>query len=163
MPDPPSSRESLSGLTFQIATDLPAAAPTVWAHATSLAGIQRELSPLCRMTFPPAVAKLTPETVVLGRRLFRSWILLFGVIPVEYDDLTIVELEPGRRFLERSATLTQRVWQHERIVEPTAGGCTVTDRLTLTPRIPGLQRLQVAVVRALFRTRHRNLRRLFTA
>ena len=62
--------------------------------------------------------------------LGRSWILLGGLLPVDYDDLKLAELEPGRRFLERSRTLTFSVWQHERIVEPEGEGrCRVTDRL----------------------------------
>ena len=35
---------------------------------------------------------------------------LLRVLPVEYDDLTIAELEPGRRFLERSTMMTLRRW-----------------------------------------------------
>jgi ligand-binding SRPBCC domain-containing protein len=157
----PPSRERREPLGFEIATDLAAPPDVVWAHASSLAGIQDELRPLLRMTFPASAARLTTETVTLGRRLFRSWVLLFGFIPVEYDDLTIVALEPGHRFLERSATLTQRVWQHERIVVARAGSCTVTDRLRLEPRLPVLRGLQVGAVRLLFRHRHRRLGVLF--
>ena len=36
----------------------------------------------------------------------RSWILLFGVMPVDYDDLGLERIEPGRGFLERSTMLT---------------------------------------------------------
>ena len=86
--------------------------------------------------------------------LGRSWILLGGVLPVDYDDLCLAELEPGRRFLERSRTLAFRVWQHERVVEPEgAGACGVTDRARLrvqAPRslwIPGAERLAAAIVR----------------
>lgn len=156
------SRERHAPRTFEIATDLAATAAVVWAHATSMPDIQRELRPLLRMTYPRAAAELTPATVPLGRRAFRSWILLFGAVPVEYDDLTIIVLEPGR-FLERSAMFSQRVWQHERLVTPRAGGCTVTDRLALTPRLAVAEGLQLAIVRLLFRHRHRNLRRLFGA
>lgn len=154
---------SAPALEFEITTEVGAPPSTVWAHATSMAGIQRELRPLVTMTFPAWASALTPETVKLGERLFRSWILLFGVVPVEYDDLTLVALEPGRRFLEESRTLTQRVWRHERIVEPCRGGSRLTDRLRLTPRLALFGGLQVGVVRMLFRHRHRNLARLFGA
>ena len=33
-------------------------------------------------------------------------------MPIDYDDLTFIELEPVRRFLERSPMLSQREWQH---------------------------------------------------
>ena len=97
--------------------------------------------------------------------LGRSWILLGGLLPVDYDDLCLAELEPGRRFLERSSTLAFRVWQHERVVEPEgAGSCRVTDALGFELRaaiawIPGAERLAAAIVGALFRHRHRRLAR----
>ena len=57
----------------------------------------------------------------LGERLFRSWILLFGVLPIDYDDITLVSIEPGRGFHERSSMLSMRVWEHERTWSRPAG------------------------------------------
>jgi ligand-binding SRPBCC domain-containing protein len=97
--------------------------------------------------------------------LGRSWILLGRVLPVDYDDLCLAELEPGRRFLERSQTLSFSVWQHERIVEPLDDrSCRVTDRLGFELKrgiawIPGAARLATAIVGFLFRHRHRRLAR----
>jgi hypothetical protein len=48
---------------------------------------------------------------------------------VDFDDLTIVEYEHGRRFLEQSTMMTQKRWRHERIVERRDSGCRVIDRL----------------------------------
>ena len=140
---------------------LAAEAATVWAHATSPEGINHELGPWIEMSIPPGFGDLTPETVTLGERLFRSRVSLFGVIPFDYDDLTLIELEDGRRFLERSTMLSARVWQHERIVEPVDGGCTVTDTVTFVPRLRLLGPLHRRVVAAIFRHRHRRLRRRF--
>ena len=42
------------------------------------------------------------------------------MIPIDYDDLTLVALEPGRGFHERSRMLSMRVWEHERTLEPAA-------------------------------------------
>ena len=85
--------------------------------------------------------------------------LLFGLVPFDYDDLTLVEVWPGRGFLERSSMLSMRVWEHERTIEVAAeGGCVVRDRLSFEPGLPVPLGF---VVRALFRHRHRRLRRLF--
>lgn len=146
---------------FEIASELAAPAAEVWAHATTLAGVNRELWPLARMTHPPGFETLSEASVTLGRRLFRSWILFAGVLPVDYDDLTLVELEPGRRFLERSPMATQRLWVHEREVLPRGAGCTVVDRLRFVPRIALLGPLHLVLFRAAFGLRHRNLRRWF--
>ncbi len=118
------------------ASSITAADPAqVWEHATSPSGVNRELRPLLRMTFPAGTTDLTAGWQP-GERQFRSWILLLGLIPVEYDDLVFEEVEPERRFLERSTLLSQRVWEHERTVEAVEGGCRITDRVRFEPRLP---------------------------
>lgn len=144
-----------------IASRLAAPAQTVWAHATSMAGVNRELRPLARMTHPRAMSSFDAGRIVLGERVFRSWILFLGILPVDFDDLTFVAIEPGRRFLERSPMLSQRLWEHERRIEPVAGGCVIEDRVHFTPRVAALGRVQLPIFRFAFRLRHRNLRRLF--
>jgi hypothetical protein len=145
---------------FEIVSDLAADAAAVWRHAVSPAGINRELRPLLRMTFPAGVTDVVASWRP-GAPPVRSWMLLGGVLPVEYDDLSFAAVEPGRRFLERSALLSQRVWEHERLIEPAAGGCRVTDRLRFEPRVAVMAAISAAVVGAVFRLRHRNLRRVF--
>lgn len=147
--------------SFTVTSPLRASAERVWAHASTFAGVNRELWPLARMTCPPALSRLTPDTFPVGRTAFRSWILLFGFVPVEYDDFTLAELEPGRGFYEVSRLLTVREWQHRRSVRPTAGGCVVTDDIGLVPRWRGTGWLLAGVYRRVFAWRHRRLRRLF--
>lgn len=113
------------------------------------------------MTFPKSIAALTPETVPLGRRLCRSWIKLFGVIPVDYDDVTLVELDPPRRFLENSPMLSMYSWSHERTISPTAQGSSVTDTLKFAPRFAAAVPLSEMIVKALFTHRHRRLAAFF--
>jgi hypothetical protein len=146
---------------FTVVSPLNASPEAVWRHATSPAGVNLEFRPLLRMTFPTHLGDDLAAVWQPGKRLFRSWILLFGIVPVEYDDLTFLELEPGRRFLERSSMLSQRVWQHERIVEPAPNGCRLTDRVGFAPRVAWLGALHGLVFRAVFGLRHRNLRRIF--
>ena len=144
---------------------LPIAAARAWERATTEEGINDELRPLLRMTMPPGLRGKTVDDVEVGVPLGRSWILLGGLLPVDYDDLCLVELEPGRRFLERSRTLAFSVWRHERLIEPEGEGrCRVTDRLGFELKrpaaaVPGGARASVAIVRFLFRHRHRRLER----
>jgi hypothetical protein len=145
----------------RVESRLEAAPEAVWVRVTSAEGINDEMAPLFRMTVPRGLAVLDLDRVEPGR-LGRSWILLFGVLPVDYDDLGLERIEPGRGFLERSTMFSQRLWEHERTIEPLAdGGCTVSDRVAWEPRLPLPGRLLRPLFGAFFRHRHRRLRRRF--
>jgi ligand-binding SRPBCC domain-containing protein len=146
----------------EAASRLDAPAERVWERVITPEGINEELMPLLRMTMPAEVQRLDPDTVPIGQRICRSWILLFGVLPFDYDDVTLVRLDPGRGFLERSPMLSQRWWEHERTLEPDGpGACVVRDRLSFEPRL-GLPGAAVEpLVRRVFRHRHRKLRKRF--
>lgn len=150
-------------LGFEVVSGLAADAGTIWRHAITPAGVNAELAPLLRMTFPRDVRELASADVPLGERLFRSQIRLFGVVPVEWDDVTFVAIEPGRRFLERSTLLTQHLWEHERVVTADGGGARLTDRLRFEPRIETLGAMHWSAFRAVFAWRHRRLRARFGA
>jgi hypothetical protein len=49
--------------SFTIASCLRSPAPQVGEHASTFAGVNHELWPLPRMTFPPALGQLTPGPV----------------------------------------------------------------------------------------------------
>lgn len=146
---------------FQVTSVVPASPDAVWARVSTMEGVNAELRPLARMTYPREISRLDATVVPLGQRLFRSWILLFGVLPVDYDDLTLVRVEPGRGFLENSSLLSQRRWVHERLLDPVTGGCRITDRIGFEPRAPFGGRVMRAVFHFFFRHRHRRLRRAF--
>jgi len=147
-------------IALRFESHLAAAPEAVWRRVTSVEGIDDEMAPLLSMTFPRGMRALPSDAFASGQRLCRSWLLLFRVLPVDWSDLTLVELEPGRRFLERSPMFSMAFWQHERIVAPSAQGTTVVDNLTFRPRL-----LPRALVRAgvalFFRHRHARLRRRF--
>ena len=132
----------------------------VWARVVSPDGINHELGPWLRMAMPREAVSLTIDTVPVGTPLGRAWIRLFGILPIDYDDLTIAELEPGRAFREESTMLSARRWCHERRLDAVPTGHTlVHDRLTFTPRVPGrlAAAVQRRIVAALFAHRHRRL------
>lgn len=148
--------------TVEVSSRLAAPANVVWQHATTFTGINDELGPYLRMTTPAHLSGLTAADVRLGERVCRSWLLLLGVLPVEFDDVVLVELEPGHRFLERSRMASLRLWQHERVVAPDGNhSSVVTDRLRFEPRAGLALPLVRRIVAALFEHRHRRLRRRF--
>jgi hypothetical protein len=130
---------------------------------TTPAGINDEMRPFLRMTTPRGLDRLDPESIELGKPVGRSWILLFGLLPFDYDDLSFVRLDPGEGFLERSTMLSQKAWEHERTLEPVEGGCEVTDRVRWEPRLDLLASPLRPVFAWFFHHRHRRLIRHFGA
>ena len=57
--------------------------------------------------------------------------------------------------------LSQRVWEHERTLEPAGGGCLITDRVRWEPRLGLPGRPLRPLIGFFFRHRHRRLRRRF--
>ncbi len=134
----------------------------VWARVVTVAGVSHEFGPLLTMRFPAGLDGRSIAEVPLGRPLGRAWILLAGLLPVEFDDLVILELEAPRFFRERSRLGSCRVWEHHRGLESLPDGSTrVTDTLRAEPRalLPGP--VVRAVVGVLFAHRHRRLARTF--
>jgi ligand-binding SRPBCC domain-containing protein len=144
-----------------VVSTLAAPRAAVWAAVATMRGVNDELRPWLRMTHPRGLERLDAQPVPLGVRLFRSWILMGGVLPVDYDDLVLTRLEPGRGFREESTMLTMRRWVHERTLADAPGGCELCDHLEFEPRaaVPGAA--AAAVVRALFAHRHARLRARF--
>jgi ligand-binding SRPBCC domain-containing protein len=137
----------------------------VWARVVTPDGINDELRPWMTMSMPRGAEHLTVDNVAIGTPVGRCWMRLFGVLPFDYDDLTIAELWPGRGFHEESTMLSMRRWRHERTVEPVDETKTVVrDRITFELRAP----LRIATpmvatgIRALFGHRHRRLQRHFS-
>ena len=149
-----------------VETVLPATDPEqVWKRVTSPAGINAELAPLLRLRMPRNLAADTLDDVELNTTLGRAWVLLFGFIPVDFDNLRLAERTTGHRFLEASTTSSSRVWQHERVVTTDPDGVRVRDQVTYRVRAPlrPLRRPYLAVVTALFRHRHRQLWNAYNA
>jgi hypothetical protein len=145
----------------ELSSALAGNADTVWAHATSLEGINAELSPWLRMDSPPHIRDLSTEPVI-GEPWFFAPVYLLGVLPYDRMHVTLQVLDlPGRRFVESSSMLWLRSWRHERSVLPLPGGCRLVDRLTPKGFIPGSGPVLRVIVRALFGHRHRQLRARF--
>src|SRR4029077_16670913 len=99
-------------------------------------GVHADLRPLLCMTAPPSLREHGLAHVQVGERICRSWVLLFGVLPVDYDDITLERLDPPHGFLARSPMLSQRAWEHERTLVRAPEGCVLTDRIRYEPRVP---------------------------
>ncbi|MDB4969951.1 MAG: hypothetical protein JWN44_5640 [Myxococcales bacterium] len=115
------------------------------------------------MSYPAEADELSLDDprVRLGETLFASWILLLGLVPVERMRVTLVEIDPGRSFVEQSGVSMLRFWRHERRIEPTAGGCVLTETLTVAAPLSLMTPVVGWLVRLFFAHRYRRLRTLF--
>ena len=141
-----------------------APAEQVWARVVTPEGINDEVRPWMTMSMPRGAESLTVDTVPVGTPIGRCWLRLFGVVPFDYDELTIAELVPGQSFDEQSTMMSMRRWRHERSVTPEGDGKTVVhDRITFELRAPLRPATPVVAtgLRALFGHRHRRLQRHF--
>lgn len=123
-------------LTMQFESKLSCGRGAAWSWITSLDGISAEMRPLLRMTAPPGVRSLAHVEVTPGKPLFRSRLLLFGVLPIGHSDLTLLELRPGHGFVEQSPMGWMKLWRHERRILGSSDDSTVVieDRLSFEPR-----------------------------
>ena len=151
----------MPSVSLSVALAVPA--ERLWEAVTRIEGVNAELRPLLRMTVPRHLRGATIADLETGVTAGRSWLLLGGVLPVDYDDLCLAEIDPPRRFLERSRMASMRRWQHERTIAALGEGSSeLTDTLTFTlrgplGRIPGIDALARRIVAALFAHRHRRL------
>ena len=94
--------------------------------------------------------------------MFVSWVLFGGVVPIDRHFFMLAEVERGRGFVEQSTSWSERAWEHRRHLEPRdERGCTLTDRLTFTPRVSLSGPILSWVIGAVFSHRHRVLRERF--
>jgi len=149
----------MSRVELTFTSDLACPPDQVWSWITSMRGISQELAPILKMTAPQGVTDIADVKVEPGQRLFRSWVLLFGVLPIDRSDLTLLSLEPGKGFLEQSPMLSMRLWRHERQLEASGEGTLLTDRLTFEPRIATF--VTRWFIRTVFNHRHRVLEEHF--
>lgn len=147
-------------LLLRFESKLRAPRERIWAWITSVEGISREIWPFFRMTAPKGVRSLADLTLQPGVRMFRSHVFLFGVLPIDYSDMTLLELTPGVGFIEQSPMGSMKLWRHERHIMPCPNEpdtYLLVDQLTFQPRMA--KRLVAGFIRRVFNHRHQVLRK----
>ncbi len=89
-------------IEISIESSVKASPEEAWAWITSLQGISEEMRPYFRMTAPAGVTSINDIAVEPGKPLFRSRVFLFCILPIDYSDITLVEINKGSGFIEQS-------------------------------------------------------------
>ena len=146
-------------ISLRFESELRTSSTHVWEWITSVDGISEEMWPFFRMTFPKGIRSLHDVQIKPGNRMFRSYVFLFGVLPIDFSDMTLLELDTGKGFIEQSPMGSMKLWRHERRIVPCSSDTSVVllvDRLTFQPRMA--QRLVGWFIQLVFHHRHKVLR-----
>lgn len=142
----------------RFSVELAAPAHDVAAEVFTMPGVNHELLPYVRMTYPRRARSMTLSEAPVGEVLFTSWLLWLGVFPFDRHQLRLQSVTPAEGFVEESTSLLQRRWHHERQVWPLPGGaCRVEDHLLVEPRLWFTAPIVRVIVAAVFHHRHRRL------
>ncbi len=142
--------------SFSFSSNLSSPAEEILSSLT-MTGVNTELSPLVRMTAPSSFATRSIFEWPERQMLFKSWILLFGILPIDRHTFLFERIQAGVGFTERSTSWTNRYWCHERKVVSLGSACQVVDTVTFQSRIPLLDLLLLPVYRLAFWRRHQYL------
>lgn len=143
--------------TLSFETQVLASPEEAWAWITSFDGISKEMAPYLRMSAPKTMRNLASISFSPNVPLFVSWVRLFGIIPIDYSQLTLESREPGVGFVEQSPMGSMKLWRHARTIISEPSGCCIRDELTFEPRFAS--GLVFKIIRAFFSHRHRMLAR----
>jgi ligand-binding SRPBCC domain-containing protein len=125
-------------ISLRFESELRAPVDRIWEWITSIKGISAEMRPYFRMTTPKGVRSLNDVQVQPGVPMFRSRVFLFGVLPIDYSDMTLMEIDPGQGFIEQSPMGSMKLWRHERRLVPSPAdpeSTLLVDQLTFQPRM----------------------------
>lgn len=144
-------------MKFEVSSNLKISPEDVTGLFT-MKGVNRELSPLIRMTAPSEWSSKTILEWPTGKVLFSSWILLFGILPIDRHMFFFQSIDRQRGFAEASSSFTNRRWHHRRDINRTGTSCRVTDTVEFQCRWPLLAYVLAPVYQFIFKHRHQVLR-----
>ena len=147
----------MSAVEFTFESEVTASSADAWGCITSLKGISAEMWPYLRMTVPPGAESIKDLEITPGKMLFHSRIYLFGFLPIDHSDLTLIEIRDGEGFVEESPMGSMKLWRHDRRVVTTANGSRIIDYLTFEPR--WVKGVTAWFIHTVFQHRHKVIRR----
>ena len=148
---------------FEIESKLRVDVDSLANELFSMEAVNQELSPLVRMSVPSEWRNVPIRQWPCGEFLFKSWITLFGFLPV---DLHFVRLSGVREtsFQETSSSLVNRHWNHERTISCRGNGSVrdngslIRDKVQYASRFSPLGYLLLPIYKWVFQHRHRRLK-----
>lgn len=142
---------------FEIESILPLEAQTLATDLLCMTGVNYELAPSVKMSAPhPWNSKPIWEWPV-GKELFSSTVLFFGLIPIDVHHFKFQSVGKAG-FQESSSSLFNKVWGHERTLLACGPDTRVRDVVIFESRLGTLGYWLTPVYRWIFAHRHKRLK-----
>jgi hypothetical protein len=142
---------------FEVSSNLKIS-PDQISELLTMIGVNTELSPFISMTAPSQWVNRPIFEWPAGQVLFSSWILLFGIIPIDRHTFFFQSIDGNSGFSEESSSFTNKLWHHRRRIDWGGANYRVTDTIEFESRLPVLTNIFATVYRFIFRHRHKVLR-----
>jgi len=146
---------------FSIETLIDTDKQRLWQHITQMKNVNAELMPFVKMTYPKDKSEIGNNDVPLDEILFKSYILLFGFIPIDIHYLKLDKIDFGNAFYENSTTFTHKYWKHTRTLTAQGNKTLVRDEVHFLPRFAPLGNVMLPVIKRVFENRHEKLKKNF--
>lgn len=152
----------MKDFTLTIESKINSTKEILWQHITQMKNINVELSPFIKMTYPAKMSEIGDREVLMNEVLFKSWILLFGFIPIDLHHLCLGKIDFGTGFYENSYSVYMRYWKHTRTINERNEKVFVRDEIHFSPRISFAGLVLLPFFKLFLKNRHKNLAKAFS-
>ena len=130
-------------------------------HSFSMEGVNFELFPWIRLTYPKGSYLFKKNIKPPGQFLFRSLTLFLGIVPIDLHSFYFYSLDFDGHFVEMSNSLVFKQWNHTRIISSIDGGSLLEDYLEFSPRLVLFRKLVKFLINRVFLHRHNKIKKKF--
>lgn len=146
--------------SFEIVSVLEVKADRLAKDVLTMEGVNYELSPWLQMSAPEEWQTKPIKHWPINREIFKSWIRLFGFIPVDLHVFKLIETsEKGIK--ECSSSIINKYWKHDRTILKLDAVSTVRDSLEFHPRLYFLRFILKPLYKSVFIHRHYRLKQKY--
>ncbi len=146
--------------TFKVQSSILLNCSDVWNIITTMEQVNNELYPFARMTYPINKNHFCKLIETPNKKIFTSWILLFGFLPIDIHFFKLEKLEEGKAFYENSSSIMHKYWKHTRLLIAENKNTILIDEVHFSPRVPLLGAILFPIYKKIFSNRHRQLMQL---
>ncbi len=131
----------------------------LWNSICSFKALNNELAPVLKMTNPKNYHNIRLENFPMKAYAFISIILLFRFIPIDRYHVRLMRVIPNYGFIEISKSIFTSKWIHIRKISESENLCTIKDKLVVTPKNILFKPFIWLLIKYIFYTRHKNLKK----